>query len=137
MRRPALVSWIMFGTVFLATCARSIPPVPGSGPTPVSSPTATGPSFTAAIQPLFTERCIKCHSGDDPPRGLRLDSYDSVLAGGTYRPVVIPGNPAESEITRRIKGESTPRMPFDGPPFLSAAEIASIEAWIAAGASDN
>jgi len=95
------------------------------------------PSFAADVQPIFTERCIKCHSGQNPPRGLRLDSYENVMTGSDFREVVVPGNPTESELIRRIKGISIPRMPFDGPPFLSDEQIATIEAWIAANAPNN
>lgn len=51
--------------------------------------------------------------------------------------MVIPGKPEESEMVRRIKGEAIPRMPFDGPPFLSDEQIATIVAWIASGAPNN
>lgn len=112
-------------------------PSPPTG-TPTAEPAAAGaPSFATDIQPIFTESCVKCHSGNNAPRGLQLDSYPGVIAGGTYRPVIVPGNAAESELVKRIKGEAIPRMPFDGPPFLAENEIAQIIAWIEAGAPDN
>jgi len=95
------------------------------------------PSFAADIQPILTGRCIKCHSGDSPPRGLNLESYEGLIAGGTYRAVIEAGLPADSPLVKRITGESTPRMPFDGPPFLDDEQIALIIAWIEAGAPDN
>ena len=49
---------------------------------------------------------------------------------------VIPGNPADSELVRRIRGDSRPRMPFDGPPYLSEEQIRLVEQWIAQGARD-
>ncbi|NOZ05069.1 MAG: hypothetical protein GXP41_01775 [Chloroflexi bacterium] len=125
----------------------TITPMPAASPTvaPTQPPPATGdmepqagtPSFEADVQPIFAARCIKCHSGDNPPRGLRLDRYEDVMAGGTYRPVVLAGNADESPLIRRIKGIATPRMPFDGPPFLSDEQIATIEDWVAAGAPNN
>ena len=131
---------------FLPACIGCPPtetptPVPTSTPVPTATPaptaTPSGPSYAADIQPIFTERCIKCHSGENPPRGLRLIDYENVLQGGTYRAVITPGDAAESELARRIRGEAIPRMPFDGPPFLEDEQIALIEAWIAAGALDN
>jgi len=88
----------------------------------------------AAIAPLFRQHCVVCHSGADAVLGLRLDSYDGVLAGSRRGPVVRPGNAAGSELLRRLRGESLPRMPLTGPPFLAEAEIARVAAWIAAGA---
>lgn len=88
----------------------------------------------AVVARLLAEKCVLCHQGESPPGGLRLDSIDGVLKGSTRGPVVKPGDPAASEIVRRIRGQSQPRMPLTGPPFLSDAEIAVIESWIAAGA---
>jgi hypothetical protein len=49
---------------------------------------------------------------------------------------VVPGNPAASELVRRIRGQALPRMPFDGPPYLTDEEIRLIEEWILQGAAD-
>jgi hypothetical protein len=49
---------------------------------------------------------------------------------------VVPGHPEASELVRRIRGQALPRMPFDGPPYLSEADIALIVAWIRQGARD-
>ena len=42
----------------------------------------------------------------------------------------------DSGLIRRIRGESQPRMPYDGPPFLTQAEIRVINDWVAQGALD-
>lgn len=86
------------------------------------------------VQPILAERCAMCHAGEGAPLGLRLDDYASLMKGSSKGPVVKAGNPAGSELIRRIKGESQPRMPLTGPPFLSAGEIALLERWVADGA---
>lgn len=91
------------------------------------------PSFTE-VAPIFEQRCIICHSGAGAPLSLRLDSYDGLMAGSANGPVVVPGAPDASELVMRIRGESLPRMPLTGPPFLDDEQIALIEAWVAAGA---
>ncbi len=83
------------------------------------------------ISPIFQQRCIMCHSGQFAPQGLRLDSRDGLLEGSENGPVAIPGKPAESELIRRVRGESQPRMPLTGPPWLTDAEIGLLEKWIA------
>jgi uncharacterized membrane protein len=88
----------------------------------------------AAVAPVFNQRCIMCHSGAAPPHGLRLDSYAQVMAGGAHGPVVVAGAPAKSELVRRIRGDSQPRMPLGGPPWLTDGDIALIERWVTAGA---
>ena len=90
------------------------------------------PTF-ADIAPLFQERCVVCHSGAAAPAGLRLDSLANLQQGSANGPVALPGDPAASELVRRIRGDSQPRMPLTGPPYLSDAEIAMIEQWVAGG----
>jgi uncharacterized membrane protein len=86
------------------------------------------------VQPILAERCVMCHAGEGAPLGLRLDSHAALMKGSSKGPVVKPGDPAGSELIRRLKGESQPRMPLTGPPFLSAGEIALFERWITDGA---
>ena len=93
---------------------------------------AQEPDF-AAIAPILNERCVMCHSGTAAPLGLRLDSFEALQAGGSNGPVAKAGDPAGSELVRRIRGTSQPRMPMTGPPFLSDTEIALIESWVAKG----
>lgn len=84
------------------------------------------------VMPVFKKRCFNCHSRHGTPKGLRLDSYEATVAGGSDGPVVLPGNAMESELVMRIRGESVPRMPFLGPP-LPDEEIDLIVRWIEAG----
>lgn len=89
------------------------------------------PSFDQ-VGPLFAERCVMCHSGEDAPLGLRLDSYAGVIAGSENGPVVLAGDPT-SPLLQRLRGEAEPQMPLDGPPFLDPEQIALVENWVAAG----
>jgi hypothetical protein len=45
----------------------------------------------------------------------------------------VAGDPAASELIKRIEGTSLPRMPMTGPPFLTDDEVALFEQWILAG----
>jgi mono/diheme cytochrome c family protein len=94
------------------------------------------PSY-ADIAPLLRERCIVCHQGEAAPLGLRLDSYSGAMKGSQKGPVIRPGDARASELAKRVRGESQPRMPLTGPPWLSAEQIALIERWIAAGAPEG
>jgi len=86
-----------------------------------------------AVAPIFAERCAMCHSGAAAPLGLRLDTLENVVKGSQRGAVVKAGDTAGSELLRRIRGESLPRMPLTGPPYLAAEEIALIEKWVAEG----
>jgi mono/diheme cytochrome c family protein len=91
-----------------------------------------GPTYRD-VADILKDRCVVCHSGIGAPVGLELDSLENLQSGSWNGSVAQAGNPEDSEIVRRIKGISTPRMPFDGPPFLDDAQIAIIEQWIATG----
>lgn len=85
------------------------------------------------VQGLFAEKCTLCHSGADAPLGLRLDTLEGALKGSENGPVLKANTPDDSELIRRVRGQSEPRMPLTGPPFLGDSEIALLEQWVAAG----
>ena len=81
---------------------------------------------------IFTERCVMCHSEHGAELDLRLDSYESALAGSRKGPVLVAGDAEHSEMVRRLRGVSKPRMPFLSRP-LSEDELNVIVRWIDAG----
>ncbi len=87
----------------------------------------------AELQPILQARCVLCHAGASAAAGLQLDSLPGLLKGSARGPVVVKGDAAGSELVRRLKGQSQPRMPLTGPPYLSDAETALFERWITAG----
>lgn len=135
--------WLSDGDIALITqwIADGAPEF-GTAPLPVRDRVRPAPGEAVVfsdIEPILLKRCIKCHSDNSrlggPPEGLRLDSLANVLAGGE-RLAVLPGNPAASELSRRVAGFGRPRMPFDGPPWLEDEDIWLIRDWIAQGAKD-
>ena len=85
------------------------------------------------VAPILAQHCVVCHSGSSAAAGLGLDSHDAIVKGSARGAVVKSGDAENSELIRRIKGVSQPRMPLTGPPFLSDSEIATIERWVAGG----
>lgn len=124
--------WILDG---MRAGAVSEPPVSAPPPEAVA-----GPVRYDQVAPILATRCVKCHTEKglmgDPPEAYRLGSYaDTISTADRVR--VVPGNPEASELLRRIRGQALPRMPFDGPPYLTGDEIALIEQWIDDGAMDS
>jgi hypothetical protein len=89
------------------------------------------------VQNIFATRCVKCHAEKGlmgaAPEGYLLTSHESILSTQD-RVRVIPNYPEASELVRRIKGHSLPRMPFDGPPYLTTEKIERVSIWISEGA---
>src|SRR2546428_10232 len=89
--------------------------------------------FSKHIRPIFEQNCVGCHNHGFLDKaalsgGLALDSYDSAIRGGK-RPVIVPGNSAESELVKRIEAQDPGvRMPRGGGP-LSVESIRVIRQW--------
>lgn len=93
--------------------------------------------YAKHIDPIFDAKCVACHGDSKVKGGLRLDSYNLMMAGGHDGAVIIPGHPERSILFKRITlphGEKK-FMPAEGKPPLKPAEIAWIKAWIQQGAS--
>ncbi len=87
--------------------------------------------FENRVRPLLATKCWTCHSSQTQQGGLRLDSREGALRGGSRGPALGPGEPASSLIVQALRHEGL-QMPLGGK--LSADEIADIEDWIADGA---
>ncbi|MBL9211236.1 MAG: hypothetical protein JNL92_12275 [Opitutaceae bacterium] len=99
---------------------------------------AAEPTFYAArVAPVLDRHCVVCHGPEKKKAGLRLDSFDHLMAGAESGSIVKPGDVKGSELHRRITLPATDEevMPSDGKPSLSADEIKIIALWIEAGAS--
>ena len=108
----------------------------------VVDPVVTAVDFDTQIQPIFSGRCIGCHSGSSPPHGLNLaegHSYD-LLVNVASKEVpslkrVKPGDPDNSYIVQKVEGTAAVggRMPLNREP-LTAEQIGLLRQWISEGA---
>lgn len=129
---------------WIAGGLQSDPDVENAAPSIADSaaeiPETNGLTIYSDVAVIFATRCAKCHTENGlmgpAPEGYRLTSYAATVSAAD-RTRVVPGNPLASELVRRIRGHARPRMPFDGPPYLTEAEILSIEKWVADGARDS
>ena len=94
--------------------------------------------FGRDIRPILSDHCFQCHGPDTNNReaALRLDVRESAMAKRDDRHAVVPGEPDQSELVRRITStDPDQRMP--PPEFerrLSATQIELISRWIQQGA---
>jgi mono/diheme cytochrome c family protein len=91
--------------------------------------------FVREVRPILEANCFRCHGPEKQKSGYRLDVSRIALHGGeAHAPNIVPGQPAQSPLLRFISGaDAALRMPPKGD-LLSAAEQATIRAWIAEGA---
>ena len=104
-------------------------------------------SFESDIVSILDASCVDCHSGTGEgvvKSGLILDSYDNVMKGTQYGPVVTPGKAYASTLYLVISHSVAPEIqmpphhhekyPMGAGEPLSEAEIKTIENWIDLGA---
>ena len=95
-------------------------------------------SFEREIAPILVTHCYECHGPDAEQReaGLRLDdraAATSELDSGVI--AIVPGKPEHSELLLRVASCGDDRMPpEDSGEGLTDHQIASLRAWIEAGA---
>ena len=89
--------------------------------------------FETNVRPLLAENCYACHT-KTKMGGLRLDSRDSAVRGGSSGPAIRPGNAAGSLLIQVVRHEHDRlKMPPSGE-RLDDKKIAALEAWIQDGA---
>ncbi len=91
-------------------------------------------SFSRDIRPLLEANCLSCHGADVQLAKLDLRTRESALAGGVHGAAIVPGNAEQSRLFRRVSGAEAPAMPMSADP-LTAAQIATVKAWIDQGAN--
>jgi hypothetical protein len=99
-------------------------------------------SFKDDVLPIFKLYCVSCHQ---PPNGegfkasgFVLTTYQGVMKGTKYGPMIAAGNPEYSNLMWLLDWRASPqlRMPH-GKNQLPAGERDLIRSWIKQGAKDN
>ncbi|MDB5319947.1 MAG: Planctomycete cytochrome [Phycisphaerales bacterium] len=105
---------------------------------PISRAAATPVDFSRDIQPILSDNCYACHGPDAKARKakLRLDTKEGAFRIKEDVAVVLPGNPAKSELVRRIttKDQDDLMPPPDSNHKLTPHQIELLTTWVQQGA---
>ena len=96
-------------------------------------------SFAEDVVPILKGYCVSCHQPGGEgynESGLDLTSYDGLMKGTKFGPMVIPGQPDSSNIIVLIDGKAKLRMPY-GHKALPSCLRDNIYSWIFQGAKNN
>jgi Planctomycete cytochrome C len=98
-------------------------------------------SYKATIKPIIDKHCTECHleGGQGAlTTGFRMDSYENLMKGTKFGPVIVAGDSLSSSLYRLVSGkvDKSIRMPHSKDP-MPASEISAIEKWIDQGAQNN
>jgi len=100
-------------------------------------------SFKNDVQPILHDYCISCHSPGGrghAKSGLDLTSYEGLMKGTIYGPVVIPGNSEASTFTKLLTGTNKGlKMPagLNETGTLDRQYILILRKWVQQGAKNN
>lgn len=90
-------------------------------------------TFDDHIKPVLRRHCLKCHGNDEQNADLNLQSYSTLMTGGSAGAVVKAGRPDASILFRAITSDDdAARMPPESPP-IPKEHIELIRRWIATG----
>lgn len=100
-------------------------------------------SYRVDIEPMLNDKCIICHT---PPNGigykatgLKLLSYESLMSGTIYGPVVLAGDSQRSIINKLVEGRAgkLQKIMHDKGKTVSNEEVMLLKLWVDQGALHN
>jgi mono/diheme cytochrome c family protein len=100
-------------------------------------------SFKGDVMPVLEDHCISCHKvggKGHTKSGLDLTSYQGLMKGTIYGPVIIPGNSEASTFTKLLTGTNKGlKMPMglNAAGTLDRQYILILRKWVAQGAKNN
>ena len=93
-------------------------------------------AYDRDITPILRTYCSGCHNGRDMEGEFSVETFASLRRGGAGSgDPIAPGDAAASVLIQRIESSDGDHMPPADEPQLPAAELATLIAWIAAGAA--
>lgn len=96
-------------------------------------------SYQRNVTPIIEANCLDCHM---PPNGagylrsrLGMESYEALMAGTIYGPVIVPGDSRHSILNMLVEGRLD--LPMRTPHPLTTEEIETLRLWVDQGALKN
>ena len=99
-------------------------------------------SFAQHVQPILATHCLSCHNAEGEgfkKSGLNMETYEALMKGTKFGPVIVPGNALSSSLVILIEGKADPAitMPHGSLQILPQQERDTIKQWIQQGAKNN
>ena len=99
-------------------------------------------SYSRDVKPILQANCLVCHQQGGAgfeASGFSMESYESLLKGTRFGPMIIPGDSAGSNMVVLMEGRADPSisMPHGRAEPLSKADIETVRRWIDQGAKKN
>ena len=101
----------------------------------------SGVSYSKDVQPILAKNCSGCHAPGKEgfvASGLDTTSYQTLMNGGKFGPMVKPGDALSSSLNMLVEGRAhaSIRMPH-GREKLPDKDIETLKTWVNEGAKNN
>lgn len=99
-------------------------------------------SFSQNVKPIIDQNCLACHKEGGAgfeASGFSMVSYDDLMKGTKFGPMIISGDSAGSNMIVLMEGRADPSisMPHGSMDPIRKAEIDTVRLWIDQGARNN
>ena len=98
-------------------------------------------SYKKDVFPILYDYCLNCHSPEGKgynKSGLDMRTYESLMKGTKFGPVVKPGDPETSTLVMLVEWRAKPELhmpPLNGK--LYKEHITTLRKWVHQGAKNN
>ncbi len=127
--RCALQNWGMLPGIVLAVVISPAPLLFGAE----GEAAAEKITYVDHVRPILREHCFLCHNQNRSQNDLKLDSYETLMAGGASGPSIEPGDAENSYLYMLVSHSEQPFMPPNAD-RLPDEKLAIIKRWIEGGA---
>lgn len=100
-------------------------------------------SYKQDITPILDRNCNECHMAPNGygyrSTGLKMDSYDSLIQGTIYGPIVVAGDSRRSILNKLVEGRAGSNQSnlHGDKEGISSEEIELLKIWVDQGALNN
>ena len=108
-------------------------------PRPKVTDIAKADIYLDIVAPSLKSRCSSCHNEGKKRGDLSVVHYDALMAGGESGAVIVPNDPAKSDLYHRISlpADNVDHMPKNNKTPLTPDQVEAIRWWISNGAPAN
>ena len=100
-------------------------------------------SYERDVTPILAKNCNGCHMAPNGVGyraiGLKLDSYDSIIQGTVYGPIIVAGDSRRSMLNKLVEGRVGNKQcnARDDKEGISNEDIETFQIWVDQGALNN
>ena len=99
-------------------------------------------SFSQDVKPIIDKNCLACHKEGGEgfeASGFSMLTYDDLMKGTKFGPMIISGDSAGSNMIVLMEGRADPSisMPHGSMDPVRKADIETLRLWVDQGAKNN